>query len=238
MTALHRMTDDDPGPRGREIALGDLACLLDLSGALYAPDERALVMADLHLEKGSAQARRGFFLPPYDTRATLASLSVAIARYEPATVIALGDSFHDVGGPGRLGNEDREAMAELQRGRRWIWITGNHDRSICASVGGDVSDGMLLGSVALRHEPTPGEAPEMAGHLHPVGKVILRGRAVRRRCFVLDGSRCVLPAFGAYTGGLNVCDGAFRPLFPHGFTAYMTGSDRLYAIARPLLCGD
>ena len=224
-------------PAMSPIALAGAEVRLDLSGALHLPAHRALVVADLHLEKGSAYARRGTLLPPYDTRETLAALAEVVERLAPATVIALGDSFHDAGGPERLAGEDRAALARLQAGRRWVWITGNHDPRV-EGVGGEVVAELALGPLRLRHEPTVAGEAEVAGHLHPVGKVVLRGRAVRRRAFLTDGRRLVLPAFGAYAGGLNACDAAFKPLFPAGFTAHLMGDGRLFAIGRSLLCRD
>jgi DNA ligase-associated metallophosphoesterase len=228
------LLDNDPGT----IGIAGLACTLDLSGAIYLADERTLLVADLHFEKGSSRARRGFLLPPYDTKATLEALVRVVERYAPRRVVALGDSFHDVHGPDRLGAEERDGLGSLSRGRDWLWITGNHDRSVCASLGGEVADEYDLCGVVLRHEPLSGAAAEMAGHLHPAAKVVLRGRGVRRRCFIEDGTRLILPAFGAYAGGLNVCDPAFAPLFPRGFTAHVIGESRLYRIARAQLCGD
>ena len=221
-----------------EIAVSGVAATLDLSGAMYCPDHDALVVADLHFEKGSSFARRGQLLPPYDTRETMAPLALAIERYRPATVIALGDSFHDLDGPERLVADDRAALARLQHGRRWIWITGNHDRALPPSIGGEVVEELALGALVLRHEPVAGAVRELAGHLHPVGKVVMRGRAVRRRCFVTDGERCLLPALGAYAGGLNACDPAIRRLFPKGFTAHLIGEGRIFAIAQAMLCRD
>jgi uncharacterized protein len=221
-----------------EIALQGQAALLDLTGAMYLPEHDALLVADLHFEKGSSFARRGMMLPPYDTRETLMALSDAVFRFDPKTVIALGDSFHDIGGPDRLGDDERKALAEVQAGREWIWVTGNHDRILPDSIGGQVVEEMALGSLTLRHEPLPGEQAEVAGHLHPVGKVVMRGRSTRRRCFLTDGRRCVMPALGAYAGGLNACDAAFKPLFPNGFTAHLIGTERIFAIAKPMLCRD
>lgn len=233
MTALMK-----PTATTTEVEVAGMTAILDLSGALHLPGEGVLLVADLHLEKGSSFARGGQLLPPYDTRETLAALRAAIARFSPRAVIALGDSFHDGGGPDRLDPADREAIAALQAGRQWIWITGNHDRALPSHMGGEVLDEMPLGPLTLRHEPAPGEAAEIAGHLHPVGKVVLRGRSVRRRCFLIDDRRCVMPAFGAYAGGLNACDTAFRPLFPTGFVAHLIGDGRLFAIGRAMLCRD
>ncbi len=215
------------------------AALLDMSGALYLPAHETLLVADLHFEKGSSfAARRGVMLPPYDTRETLDALKDVVARLDPRRVIALGDSFHDVGGPGRLGDEERATLQDVQAGREWVWVTGNHDRILPETIGGTVVAEMTLGALTLRHEPDPGETAEVAGHLHPVGKVVMRGRSTRRRCFLTDGQRCVMPALGAYAGGLNACDAAFKPLFPNGFTAQLIGTERIYAIAKSMLCRD
>ncbi|WP_414475788.1 ligase-associated DNA damage response endonuclease PdeM [Microvirga sp. M2] len=221
-----------------EIELAGQLAVLDLSGGMVLPAHDALLVADLHFEKGSSFARRGMMLPPYDTRETLSALADVVARFNPRVVIALGDSFHDIGGPERLGEEERSTLGSVQTGREWIWVTGNHDRILPESIGGQVVEEMTLGSLTLRHEPVAGDAAEIAGHLHPVGKVVMRGRATRRRCFLTDGTRCIMPALGAYAGGLNACDAAFRPLFPKGFTAHLIGSERIFAIAKAMLCRD
>ena len=215
------------------IALAGTMLVADPAGALYWPDERLLVVADLHLEKGSAFAKRGVLLPPYDTSTTLARLARLIERYVPRLVIALGDSFHDGHGPSRMNEGDRAALTMLQRGRDWIWIAGNHDPDLPGTIGGRFADALALGPLMFRHEPSPDPCDgEVAGHLHPLARVVQRGRAVRRRCFVSDGRRLVMPAFGAYAGGLNVRDCAILGLFGTlSFTAHMLGAQRLFAVA-------
>lgn len=221
-----------------ETEIAGLSCLLDPSGAMFYPGERLLVVADLHLEKGSSYARRGSFLPPYDTRSTLTALADVIGRYAPTGVVALGDSFHDRHGPGRLGEAERSALEDIIAGRDWVWVTGNHDPELPPDIGGTIVTEIALGPMTLRHHPAPGPCRELAGHLHPVAKVVLYGRSVRSKAFLTDGERCVLPAFGSYAGGLNACDAAFGPLFPAGFTAHVVGRNRLFALARSVLCGD
>lgn len=219
--------------------LGRLAVVPDHSGALWLPEERTLVVADLHLEKGSAYAARGLMLPPYDTTATLAALGAAIGRRQPARVIALGDSFHDVGAGNRLSPEALAHLRALQAARDWLWITGNHDPEIGRRMGGESMAEIEIAGVGLRHEPSANAGGfEIAGHLHPAAKVRMRGRAVRRRCFALSGSRCVMPAMGAYAGGLNLRDAAFRPLFRDGLSAHMLGDGRLFRIDSRLLLPD
>jgi DNA ligase-associated metallophosphoesterase len=221
--------------RGRavhEITVNGTALVADPAGGLYWPDEKLLAVADLHLEKGSAFAARGVLLPPYDTTATLARLSKLIEYYQPALVVALGDSFHDHGGPARMPEISRSALCVLQRGRDWLWLAGNHDPDPPQGVGGRVAAELAIGSLTFRHEPLPQEATgEIAGHLHPMARVAQRGRGVARRCFAADGKRIVMPAFGAYAGGLNVRDRAFLALFGVlSFTAHLLGAGRLYAI--------
>lgn len=209
------------------------------AGALWWADERLLVVADLHLEKGSAFARRGQMLPPYDTTETLARLARLVRRFEPRAVISLGDSFHDDGGAARLSLRDRERLASLQAGRDWVWIAGNHDPRRQAVAGEHVAS-VAVGPLHFRHTPSNGAARgELAGHLHPSARVAGQDRSVRRRCFAGDGHRLILPAFGAYTGGLNVLDHAFAGLFaPDTFRAFVLGESRIYAVAPHRLRAD
>jgi len=206
--------------------------VLDPAGALWWPDERTLVFADLHFEKGSSFARSGQMLPPYDTRTTLRRIGSLVDRYAPARVVALGDSFHDRGGAQRLDEFERECLARFGRSAEWIWIAGNHDPVPPSWLGGKICNEMAIGGLTFRHEPANAPAAgEIAGHLHPCKHVSRRGRTMRRRCFASDGTRLVMPAFGAYAGGLDVRDWAFRTLFGANFVSYVLGTRRVYAIA-------
>ena len=219
-----------PAPEAN-IDVAGVTLTADLSGALFWKEQSLLVVSDLHLEKGSSFAARGVLLPPYDTAATLSRLAAAISRHDPKMVIALGDSFHDCNAHERLSASDREAIAALQGGRDWIWISGNHDPALPSDLGGAVASEVAIGAIAFRHEPT-GASGEIAGHLHPKARVATRGRSMERRCFACDGARAVMPAFGAYTGGLSIRDEAFAKIFQTpGFVAHVLGDHRLHAIA-------
>lgn len=208
-------------------------------GALWIEDARTLVVSDLHLEKGSSFARNGQMLPPYDTRATLKRIAALVDALRPDTVVSLGDSFHDGGGPARMSKEDHAQLTALIRRCDWIWVEGNHDGQSPATLGGVVQATLSLGALTLRHEPSAKPAPgEIAGHLHPCAKVVGRGRSVRRRCFATDGARLVMPAFGAYTGGLNVCDEAFAPIFPNGAMALVMSAGRVLPAPASRLAPD
>jgi uncharacterized protein len=208
-----------------------ISLVADLSGALFWEEQSLLVVSDLHLEEGSSFATRGVLLPPYDTVATLGRLAAVIARHDPGMVIALGDSFHDRTAHQRLSAPDRAALAAFQAGRDWIWISGNHDPALPSDLGGVVATEVAIGPIAFRHEPT-GASGEIAGHLHPKARVSTRGRSMERRCFACDGERAVMPAFGAYAGGLSIRDAVFSKIFQTaGLMAHVLGDHRLHTIA-------
>jgi hypothetical protein len=224
---------------GLRTRIGAAQAMLRCSGALWLATERALVVADLHLEKGSAYAARGQMLPPYDTRETLRRLIAEVEALAPATVILLGDTFHDRRSEDRLAADDAQALRELARGRTLIWVIGNHDADGPRALPGEVADELQLAGLTLRHEPQAGLQPgEVSGHLHPAARVKATRGSVRRRCFITDSERLILPAFGAYAGGLNVRDAAFAGLFARPPLAGALGQARVHAVGWRSLVGD
>ncbi|HWA01684.1 MAG TPA: ligase-associated DNA damage response endonuclease PdeM [Caulobacterales bacterium] len=208
-------------------------------GALWIASARTLVVSDVHFEKGSAYARGGQMLPPYDTRKALTRLAALIETLKPQRVVSLGDSFHDVDAPQRMHEGDRDALMEAMARVEWVWVLGNHDPEIPDTLGGVRTRELRVESLVLRHEPVEADAPgEIAGHLHPCAKVAGRGRSVRRRCFASDGVRLVMPAFGAYAGGLNVRDEAFAPIFPNGALALVISRGRVLPAPHERLLSD
>ncbi|MEZ5842802.1 MAG: ligase-associated DNA damage response endonuclease PdeM [Hyphomicrobiaceae bacterium] len=222
------------------IAVSGRQLLGDQSGALVWPAQRALVVADMHCEKASHFAGRGQLLPPYDTRQTLMKLAAVVDRHEPELIVSLGDGFHDAGGAGRMHADDLNILRIIQEGRRWVWVTGNHDPEIAVALGGEIASALELDGLVLRHEPRSGRVThEIAGHLHPAAKISAYGHALRRPCFIGNGRRLILPAFGALTGGLNVLDTAFEPLFGNdGFAVWMLGQEGLYPVSTRQLVAD
>jgi uncharacterized protein len=211
--------------------VGALRC----SGALWLPEERTLVAGDLHLEKGSAYAARGQLLPPFDTDDTLSRLEREVEALDPRAVVLLGDSFHDARALERLAPAHLIRLTRLSLGRTLVWAEGNHDAALLAGgaarLPGEVAEEVRVATLVLRHEPRPGPQPgEVAGHLHPCVK-LARGRAgLRRRAFLTDGSRLVLPAFGAYAGGLSARDRAFAALFADAPLAAALGDRRVHPL--------
>jgi DNA ligase-associated metallophosphoesterase len=224
---------------GLRTRVGTAEVMLRCSGALWLATERTLVVADLHLEKGSSYAARGQMLPPYDTRETLRRLIAEVAALAPATVILLGDTFHDRRSEDRLAADDADALRELARGRTLIWVVGNHDADGPRALPGETANELELAGLTLRHEPQPGLQPgEVSGHLHPAARVKATRGSVRRRCFITDAERLILPAFGAYAGGLNVRDQAFAGLFARPPIIGALGQSRVHAVGWKSLAGD
>lgn len=220
------------------LAVGAAELRLDPSGAVWWPRHRLLIVADLHLGKGSAFARRGTLLPPYDTHATLARLEALVARLAPRMIVSLGDAFHD--------GQVAETLDESAAGRlrlligaiRWVWVAGNHDPRPPPGLGGEAVSRLVIDGLRLRHLPNGGNDPEIVGHLHPKARMVGAGRSLTRPCFVGDGRRLVLPAFGAFTGGLNVLDPAVAGLFPSGFSAWLLGQARVFEVPHDRLVAD
>jgi uncharacterized protein len=215
--------------RSQRISLGGVEFIPDLSGALYAPDFRALLIADLHLEKGTSLARRGVHLPPYDTRESLTQLQAAIAEAQPERLIFLGDSFHDGGARERIDATDLAMLRAITSSLDTVWITGNHDPAPPGDIGGRIIEEMALGPVTLRHQQKALAADELeiSGHLHPAAAVHARGHRIRCRCFIADERRLIMPAFGSYTGALSVRSGAFSGLFGD-FHVWMIGGKAIH----------
>ena len=199
------------------------------AGALHWPARRLLAVADLHLEKGSSYALNARkMLPRHDTRQTLSVLAALIARLEPETVVCLGDSFHDRAAIERLPAQELACIEELTSRTQFVWIAGNHDPAPPPSGWGRVAEEVDDGPLVFRHEARFGPvAGEISGHFHPVAALTVRGRGLRRRCFLTDGRRVILPAFGAYTGGLNALDPAIAQLFADDYDALVVGREQV-----------
>ncbi|HQT77772.1 MAG TPA: ligase-associated DNA damage response endonuclease PdeM [Rhodopila sp.] len=203
--------------------------MLDPMGAVFWAERRLLAVSDLHLEKGSSFARKGMLLPPWDTHATLDRLTLLLRRWAPDTVVALGDSFHDSDGCGRLPVTEQQRLHAMTRAHRFVWVLGNHDPKPPEGLGGDWTEEFNDGLITFRHQAVMKAAVgEIVGHHHPKATIPARTGHVCRPCFVFDGRRLMMPAFGAYTGGLDVRDPAIHRLFPRGSRVFLLGKERLF----------
>jgi DNA ligase-associated metallophosphoesterase len=206
--------------------------MLDPAGALHWPAQRLLAVSDLHLEKGSSAARKGSLLPPWDTKETLDRLALLLRRYQPAVLVLLGDSFHDVDGAARLPAAESARLGAMTAGRRLVWVLGNHDPVLPAGLPGESVAELALDGIVFRHQAEARAVKgEVSGHYHPKARVPARAADISRPCFVADARRLILPAFGAYTGGLDVRDPAIAGLFRRGGRVFLLGRERLFSFA-------
>jgi uncharacterized protein len=206
--------------------------MLDPLGGLFWPETGLLAVSDLHLEKGSSHARKGILLPPWDTHATLDKLTLLLRRWRPRIVVALGDSFHDAEGADRLPAAELARLTTMTDAHRFIWVLGNHDPHPHNGIGGDFVTEFATHPILFRHQALPSaDAGEVVGHHHPKATIPARGTTFTRPCFVTDSRRLMLPAIGAYTGGLDVRDAAIARLFPRGGRVFLLGRERLFSFA-------
>ncbi|QFT61858.1 ligase-associated DNA damage response endonuclease PdeM [Roseivivax sp. THAF30] len=193
------------------------------SGALFWPDQRLLVVSDLHLGKcARLVAKGGAMLPPYDTVETLSRLDADLDATGAGEVICLGDSFDSVEAGATLPEEAELWLARMQAGRSWLWIEGNHDPGP-VGIGGTHAAEARRGPLVFRHIATRDGLGEVSGHYHPKARLALRGRSISRACFLVDACRLIMPAYGAYTGGLWTSNAALSDLMEPGAQAILTG---------------
>lgn len=203
------------------------------SGVLALPASRTLVVADLHLEKGSHFAARGRMLPPYDTRETLSRLQSALRRHSAARLVVLGDALHDDAALARIAPDDLAQLRRMLSGLEVVWIAGNHDPSPKAGLPGAAMEELSEGKLLFRHiggGPLPRFHAEVSGHFHPKATLPTRAGGITRPCFLAGPDRLVLPSFGAYTGGLDVRDPAMAALTRAARRVFLLGDQRLHSV--------
>ncbi len=193
------------------------------SGALYWPAEGLLVVSDLHFGKSARLAAQGgALMPPYEGRETLLRLERDLDATGARRVVCLGDSFDAAGLDLVLPEEEQLWIVRLQAGREWLWVEGNHDPGP-VSLGGTHLAELRLNGLVLRHRAEDGARGEISGHYHPKARIALRGRVISRPCFLLDDARLILPAYGAYTGGLRTDSAVLSEIMGDGAQAILTG---------------
>lgn len=218
----------------REITLAGERIHLLPGGAVLLPETETLVVADLHLGKGTSARTRGLLLPPGDTVSTLERVLLLTETYTPRLLIALGDSFHDHSVEKRLLGAERALLNRISQKVARLWITGNHDGVPVPEVAGEWLEEYRCGNLLFRHIPSaviPSGHAELAGHLHPKIRIRSRGHVMSRPCFITGEERLILPAMGTYTGGLDISAPAISNLFAHRSAAYVWGTNDVHRVA-------
>ena len=193
-------------------------------GGLWCPNEALFCASDLHLGKSERIARNGGgLLPPYESLEALSQLEDDLEKFPAKVVIALGDSFDDVLAGHSLDNDLKDRILRLQAGRRWIWITGNHDPAP-VDIGGEHKARFSTAGITFLHEFEGRDTPSISGHFHPKARLSLRGRGYSCPCFLIDETCLIMPAYGHYTGGLDSRGSVLSEIMLPDAEAILTGN--------------
>ncbi len=230
-----------------EISICGKSFLADMSGALYWPSQRALIVADLDLATATNSERGAPGILENETSETLSRLASVIDTYDALRVIALDGGIAPDNTDGTLASqgahiseEDRKTLSIMQDHCSWIWVSDIPDDKKGVLPGGEIRRSYTAEGLTLCHQPTRGLAThEISGALRPAAKVSRLGHEIRRPCFVSDGLRIILPAFATFAGGHNILGPEFEPMFgSRGWDVLMLGHDGLFSIAPRLLQPD
>ncbi len=188
------------------LPLGPTEIVLLTDRAVFLPQSRALVVADLHLGKSATFRTRGLPVPEGTTSDDLTRLSTLLRQTRAETLVVAGDLIHA-----------RDGLTESLVASFRIWLEGhlvrviltegNHDRgsgSITTKFPIEICDHFKLDGLVIAHDPDDlsADEPGIAGHLHP-GIRIRESRlsSLRLPAFHLRPSHhLILPAFSSFTG--------------------------------------
>ncbi len=182
--------------------------------------ERTLVIGDLHLGYEKALEDEGVYIPRMNTDSIRDSLNRIIGKYEPETIVLLGDIKHDFRRAKYEGKEEVRSIIDLILGAADVVIVkGNHDnylQNIVSDYGLQAVDHIDVGGYRLEHgHVDSGVRPVIIGHEHPSVRIAgaLSG-GVKVQCFLYarkDGV-IVIPPFSFLSSG-NDLSGAYRECF-------------------------
>jgi uncharacterized protein len=190
--------------------------------AIWWPQRRTLLIADLHMGKAATYRALGQPVPGGTTQENLDRLSALIGKHSAQQVIFLGDFLHAAAARTTSVMAALTQWRELHEDVAMTLVRGNHDSRAGdppASLQiGVVDEPHLQGPFALCHHPQLHATHfVLAGHEHPVCRLSGRGRdSLRLPCFVVQAGQAVLPAFGEFTGGWLVLGEPGQALYPVG----------------------
>ena len=182
--------------------------VLDSDRAIYWPREKTLIVADVHLGKGSAFRRSGIAVPAGSTQQDLQRLSALIEQHSAQRLLVLGDLFHARLDADEPWHPQFDAFRHQQAALRIDVVQGNHDDLVGIPERWRLNwlaAPQLEAPFALMHEAkTSPLGHALGGHVHPVVKLQTRRERLRLPVFWLRETLTVLPSFGLFTGGWEV----------------------------------
>ena len=187
---------------------------------LILEKEHVLVIGDLHLGYEKALEDEGVYIPRMNTDSIRDSLNRIISKYEPETIVLLGDIKHDFKRAKYEGKVEVLSILDLILGAaEVVVIRGNHDnyiQNIISDSGLMAVDYADIGGYRLEHgHVDSGVRPVIIGHEHPSVRIAgaLSG-GMKVQCFMYARKEgvIVIPPFSFLSSG-NDLSGAYPESF-------------------------
>lgn len=220
---------EDSGAVDVDVA-GETLLLLPERAAAW-PAMRTLIVADWHLGKAAVFGSRGLAIPDGDTTRDFETLRRLIARHAPERLLVLGDLMHAPPRPGDDWPQQLAAWLAGFPGLEFSVVAGNHDRVPASALPAGLDarirwydDHLDEGPFRFAHEPEAADGRYvLAGHLHPTRRLVMGADRVRAPAFWFRDHWAVLPAYGGFTGGMNI-----KP--ERGDRVFVTGPDAVVEV--------
>ena len=199
-------------------------------GILFWLEKKIAILSDLHLEKGSSFASLGQFIPPYDSEETLKKLINFLKTHEVQTIILLGDTFHDGGALNRMSCKVKLIFDSLVENYEIIFVLGNHENKM-KSPYIKFYERYIVDDIHFLHEAVLEKKYQISGHFHPVASLKINSKKITEKCLIYSENHIIMPAFGEFTGGLNINNPVFKPFLNRNYYIYFLTKKSVYKFA-------
>ena len=199
-------------------------------GVLFWLEKKIAIVSDLHLEKGSSFASSGQFVPPFDSEETLNKLINFLKIHEVKIIILLGDTFHDRGALNRMSSKVKSIFDSLVENYEIIFVLGNHENKM-KSAFIKFYERYIVDDIHFLHEAVLEKKHQISGHFHPVASLKINSKQITEKCLIHSENHIIMPAFGEFTGGLNINNPVFKPFLNRNYYIYFLTKKSVYKFA-------
>ena len=199
-------------------------------GILFWLEKKIAIVSDLHLEKGSSFASSGQFVPPFDSEETLNKLINFLKIHEVKIIILLGDTFHDRGALNRMSSKVKSIFDSLVENYEIIFVLGNHENKM-KSAFIKFYERYIVDDIHFLHEAVLEKKYQISGHFHPVASLKINSKQITEKCLIHSENHIIMPAFGEFTGGLNINNPVFKPFLNRNYYIYFLTKKSVYKFA-------